>query len=91
MSTKGDFKAARNSCGCIGVIWFFGLGLFVGPFVAANNGFGTAVGVILGIAWTVGAIWVYSKIGSPSVHEKVRWERQEQTRLRKKEWKEGRK
>ena len=89
MSTRGDFKAARNSCGCIGLIWFLGLSVVLAPAMATNNGFGIAVGAILGIAWTVGALWLVSKLGSPSFHEKTRWERQEATRLRKKAWKEG--
>jgi hypothetical protein len=90
VSTRGDFKRSWNSFGCIGLIWLFGLGAVVAPFVASNNGFATAVGVILGIAWTVLAVWVFSKWGSPSYWEKARWQRQEQTRLRKKAWTVGR-
>ena len=83
--------AARNGSGCLGLIWLVGLFIFVGPFVAARNGFGIGVGVFLGIAWTVGAIWFWNKVGSPAAREEARWERLEQTRLRKKAWKEGRK
>ncbi len=91
MSTRGDFKAARNSCGCIVLIWLLGLGV-IGLIVGAgNNGLANALGVVLGIALTVSAVWVWIKVGSPDAQEKARWERQEQTRLRKKAWKEGRK
>lgn len=72
----------------MGLIWLLGLGLVVAPFAASNNGFGIAVGVVLGIAWTVFAFWGI-KWGTPAFHEKARWERQEATRLRKKAWKEG--
>jgi len=59
--------------------------------MAAKNVFGMGVGVILGIAWTVGTIWFWSKVGSPAAREEARWESLEQTRLRKKASKEGRK
>jgi hypothetical protein len=91
VSTRGDFKAARNGRGCLGLIWLVGLLIFVGPFMAATNAFGIGVGVILGIAWTVGTIWFWNKVGSPAAREQARWERLEQTRLRDQAAKEGRK
>jgi hypothetical protein len=75
----------------MGLIWLVGLFIFVGPFMAARNAFGVGVGVILGIAWTVGTIWFWKKVGSPAAREEARWKRLEQTRLRKKASKEGRK
>jgi hypothetical protein len=91
VSTRGDFKAARHGGGCLGLIWLVGLLIFVGPFMAATNAFGIGVGVILGIAWTVGAIWFWNKVGSPAAREQARWERLEHTRLRNETSKEGRK
>jgi hypothetical protein len=91
VSTEGDFKSARNGAGCLGLIWLVGLCIFVGPFTAARNAFGIGVGVTLGIAWTVGTIWFWNKVGSSGAREEARWEWLEQTRFRKKASKEGRK
>jgi len=89
--TRGDFKAVRNGGGCLGLIWLVGLFIFVGPFTAAKNAFGIGVGVTLGIAWTVGTIWYWNKVGSPAAREEARWESLEQTRLSEKASKERRK
>ena len=91
MSSRGDFKAARNGGSCLGLIWLVGLLILVGPFMAAQNAFGIGVGVILGTAWTVGTILFWNKVGSPAAREKARWESLEQTRLSEKASKEGRK
>jgi hypothetical protein len=68
-----------------------GLGLFAIPLLTSGNGVAIALGVVVGVAWTAGAIWLLARFSSPSYYEKARWERQEATRLRKKEWREGRK
>ncbi len=86
----GDFKAAWTSCGCIGLVCLFGMAV-LGSVVSNNNSAALALGVILGVLWTLGAIWVWVKAGSPRAQELTRWTRQEATRLRKKAWKEGRK
>jgi hypothetical protein len=91
VSTRGDLKAARYGGGCLGLIWLVGIFIFVGPFMAARNAFGIGVGVILGIAWTVGTIWFWNKVGSPAAREEASWEWLQQTLLRKKTSKEGRK
>lgn len=90
MSTRSDWKGAKYGCGCAGLIWLVVLSIIEIPFEALHNGFGTVLGVVLGLTWTVVAISWFGKYGSPSFHEKARWERQEATRLRKKAWKEGR-
>ena len=103
MSTRGDFKQARNGCGCAAVIWFVVLTVIELPFegwyaaVKANAPSGGGVlealaiglGVVVGVAWTVVAYRWLAKMGSPTYYEKRRWEQQEATRLRKKAWKEG--
>jgi hypothetical protein len=96
VSTRADFKAARNGCGCAGVVWLVVLAVIELPFEALYKGAGAVggvivavIGVILGIAWTVAAIKWLGNYGSASFHEKARWERQEATQLRKKTWKEG--
>jgi hypothetical protein len=90
VSTRGDFKAAWNGGGCLGLIWLVGLFIFVGPFTAARNAFGIGVGVTLGIAWTVGTIWFWNKVGSPAARERARWESLEKKRLSAEASKEGR-
>ena len=88
MSTRDDFKAARNGGGCLSLLWLVGLLIFVGPFMAARNAFGIGVGVVLGIAWTVGTIWFWINVGSPAAREEARWEKLEKTRMRTKDSKE---
>jgi hypothetical protein len=89
VSTGGDFKAARNGAGCLGLIWLIGLFIFVGPFTAARNAFGIGVGVILGIAWTAATIWFWNRVGSSAAREEARWEWLQRMRFGKKASKEG--
>ena len=80
------------------VIWLVVLSVIELPFEAWYNASGGGasgtiagvVGAIVGIAWTVLAARFLGKFGSASYYEKQRWQRQEDARLRKKAWKEGR-
>jgi hypothetical protein len=88
VSTRGDFKQARNGCGFAVLIWLVVGGILILPF-QGHGGFWDGVAVVLFVAWTVLAYKLLSELGSASYYEKQRWQRQEATRLRKKAWKEG--
>jgi hypothetical protein len=97
VSTRSDFKQARNGCAFAAVVWLVVLSIIEFPFEAwyshSGGGVGGVIvaglGVIVGIVWTVVAVKWLGKMGSASHYEKVRWQQQEATRLRKKAWKEG--
>jgi len=80
VSNRPDIQRARNGAGVLVGIWLVGLAIFVSPFVLVNGGAGAGYGVALGIAWTVGVILFWVKIGLPAAREQARWESLEKAR-----------
>ena len=67
-------RRARNGAATLGIVWLIGLAVFTSPFVLVNNGAGLGYGIALAIAWTVGVILFWIKVGRPAAREEARWE-----------------
>ena len=69
-----------HGVGFLAIAWLAGLVIFAAPFVLANNGSGAVYGVVLDIAWTVGVISFWIKVGAPAAREEARWESLQEAR-----------
>ncbi len=67
-------KPAANGAATLGAVWLIGLAIFVSPFVLVNNAAGLGYGIALAIAWTIGVIAFWVKVGRPAAREEARWE-----------------